>query len=233
MKNLLLLHGALGHSDLFSSYLKELSPYFTIHTPMFSGHGTTGLPDGGISIEKYVQELAEYIEEENLEDVYFFGHSMGGYVALCYALQHPEKVNSVMTLGTKFDWTEEQTAKESKMLNPDVILDKVPKYAEQLELQHGAKWRQLLPAIADMMISLGKNPPLNESSFSGIDVPVQIMIGDKDNMVTLDESIKAYRNIPNAKLAVLPDTKHTMDKVRSKLLTDLMKDFWNLPYYYL
>ncbi|GAA4150797.1 hypothetical protein GCM10022217_04090 [Chryseobacterium ginsenosidimutans] len=227
MKNLILLHGALGHSDIFNPLKKELSKYFTIHTPLFSGHGTVEIPQNGITIEQYTQELKEFIEKENLNNVHIFGHSMGGYVALCYANQHSEIVNSIMTLGTKFDWTEEQAVKESKMLNPDVIADKVPKYAESLESQHGSKWKQLLPAIAEMMISLGKNPPLKDN-LATINIPVQIMTGDKDNMVTLEESIEVYRNLPNGKLVVLPDTKHPMDKVRPNLLLDLMKDFWNL-----
>ncbi|MCA6068984.1 alpha/beta hydrolase [Chryseobacterium sp. RG1] len=227
MPNLILLHGALGHSEVFDPFKEELSKYFTIHTPLFSGHGNTEIPKNGITTEQYSQELKEFIEKEKLNNVSIFGHSMGGYVALCYALENPSSLDSIMTLGTKFDWTEEQALKESKMLNPDVIAEKVPKYAELLEKQHGAKWKHLLPAIADMMISLGKNPPL-KNNLSTINIPVQIMVGDKDNMVTLEESMKVYRSLPNAKLAVLPDTKHPMDKVRPKLLLNLMKDFWNL-----
>ncbi|MPS65323.1 MAG: alpha/beta hydrolase [Chryseobacterium sp.] len=227
MPNLILLHGALGHSEVFEPIKEELSKYFTIHTPLFSGHGNTELPENGISIEQYTHELKELIEKEKLNDVSIFGHSMGGYVALCYAIENPSVINSIMTLGTKFDWTEEQALKESKMLNPDVIAEKVPKYAELLEKQHGSQWKQLLPAIADMMVSLGKKPPL-KNNLSGINIPVQVMVGDKDNMVTLEESLEVYRSLPNAKLAVLPDTKHPMDKVRPKLLLDLMKDFWNL-----
>lgn len=227
MPNLILLHGALGHSEVFDPFKEELSKYFTIHTPLFSGHGNTEIPENGITTEKYTQELKEFIEKEKLNDVSIFGHSMGGYVALCYALENPSTLNSIMTLGTKFDWTEEQALKESKMLNPEVIAEKVPKYAELLEKQHGAKWKHLLPAIAEMMISLGKNPLL-KNNLSYINIPVQIMVGDKDTMVTLEESMKVYRSLPNAKLAVLPDTKHPMDKVRPNVLLNLMKDFWNL-----
>lgn len=227
MPNLLLLHGALGYSDIFAPYLNLLSQYFTVHTPLFSGHGNSELPAEGISIEKYTQELSEYCEVNNLADVSIFGHSMGGYVALCYAMKNPENVNSVMTLGTKFDWTEEQALKESKMLNPDVIIEKIPQYARLLESQHGAKWKALLPAIAELMIDLGKNPPL-ENNFATINIPAQVMVGDKDNMVTIEESAHIYRSLPDAKLAVLPDTKHPMDKVRPDLLLNLMKDFWNL-----
>ncbi|MDQ1855446.1 alpha/beta fold hydrolase [Chryseobacterium sp. WLY505] len=227
MPNLLLLHGALGHSDIFKPYLSALSQYFTLHTPLFSGHGNQELPADGITIEKYTQELSDYCKVNNLTDVSIFGHSMGGYVALCYAMENPDNVNSVITLGTKFDWTEEQALKESKMLNPDVILEKIPQYAQLLESQHGAKWKQLLPAIADLMVDLGKNPPL-EHNFATISTPVQIMVGDKDHMVTLEESMRVYRSLSNAKLAVLPDTKHPMDKVRPDLLLNLLKDFFNL-----
>lgn len=227
MLHLILLHGALGHSEIFKPFKEELSKYFVIHAPLFSGHGNIDLPENGISVEKYTEELAEYIEKESLKDVYIFGHSMGGYVALCYANEHPETINSIMTLGTKFDWTEEQALKESKMLNPDVIAEKVPKYAELLKILHGEKWQQLLPAIAEMMVSLGKNPPLKDN-WSTINIPVQIMVGDKDNMVTIEESAGVYRSLPNARLAILPDTKHPMDKVRINLLLNLMKDFWSL-----
>ncbi|WP_223599951.1 alpha/beta fold hydrolase [Chryseobacterium sp. GVT01B] len=227
MPHLLLLHGALGHSDIFTPYLNTLSQYFTVHTPLFSGHGNLELPSEGISIEKYTQELSEYCEVNNLTDIFIFGHSMGGYTALCYAMKSPEHVNSVITLGTKFDWTEEQALKESKMLNPDIILEKIPQYAQLLESQHGLKWKLLLPAIADLMIDLGKNPPL-ENNLAMINIPIQIMVGDKDNMVTIEESSRVYRSLPNAKLAVLPDTKHPLDKVRPSLLLNLIKDFWNL-----
>ncbi|MCC3216813.1 alpha/beta hydrolase [Chryseobacterium sp. X308] len=227
MPNLILLHGALGHSDIFRPYLNVLSSYFTVYTPLFSGHGDQELPEDGLNIKKYVEELSEYCKVNHMTDVSIFGHSMGGYVALCYAMENPDNVNSVITLGTKFDWTEEQALKESKMLNPDVILEKIPQYAQLLESQHGTKWKQLLPAIADLMIDLGKNPPL-ENNFATITTPVQIMVGDKDNMVTLEESSRVYRSLPNAKLAVLPDTRHPMDKVRPDLLLNLIKDFWNL-----
>lgn len=227
MLNLILLHGALGHSDIFKPYLEMLSSYFTIHTPLFSGHGQVEIPLEGISIEKYTLELAEYCAENDLKDIYILGHSMGGYVALCYAMKHSENVNSIITLGTKFEWTEEQAIKESKMLNPDTILEKIPQYAQLLEKQHGTKWKQLLPAIADLMVNLGKNPPLR-NNFATINILVQIMVGDRDHMVTIEESTDVYRTLPNAKLVVLPDTKHAMDKVRPNLLFSLIKDFWNL-----
>lgn len=229
MRNLILLHGALGHRYLFNPYLNALSESFNVYTPLFSGHGNTELPPNGITIETYIQELSKFIEEKNLNDICIFGHSMGGYIALCYALENPGKVNSVMTLGTKFDWTEEQAFKESKMLNPEIILEKIPKYAELLESQHGSNWKKLFPAIAEMMISLGKNPPLHDEILKNIKIPVQIMVGDQDHMVTIEESTAVHRKLTKGKLAVLPNTKHPLEKAQPDLLLNLMQDFWDLP----
>jgi pimeloyl-ACP methyl ester carboxylesterase len=229
MRNLILLHGALGHSSNFEPYEQYLSEYFHVHKILFHGHGGTSIPAEGIRMSDYVEQLHRYCEEHSLQEVDIFGYSMGGYVALAYALQYPSRVSSILTLATKLNWTEEGAIKESKMLNPDMIAEKVPKYAAQMATLHGEEhWKALLPAIAGMMVDLGKQPLLTIENYANINTRVQLMLGDKDVMVTLDETLQASKTIPEALLAVLPNTKHPIEQVRSELLMSLMKDFWRL-----
>lgn len=229
MNDLILLHGALGHTQHFASYLPWLQQHFTVHQFLFEGHGETPIPETGIHMQYYVDQLQQYVAAHNLRQFDVFGYSMGGYVALCYALQHPGKISSLLTLATKLRWTAEGAAKESKMLDPDIISEKVPKYAAQLAAQHGQEqWKALLPAIAGMMITLGNKPLLGLREYGNIQSRIQLMVGDKDVMVSLEETLEAAKNIPDARFAVLPQTKHPLEQVRSQLLMDLMKDFWNL-----
>ena len=229
MKHLILLHGALGHTTNFDPYLPWLSEHFKVHTFLFEGHGGVPLLNKEIRIKHYVSQLERYIEEQRLFDVHIFGYSMGGYVALCYALEFPQRISSILTLATKLNWTEEGALKESKMLNPEVIAEKVPKYAAQLAQLHGEEhWQMLLPAVADMMIHLGKKPMLDADNLKQLNLPIQLMIGDKDAMVTLEETLNAAKAIPNATLAVLPNSKHPIEQIRPQLLLDLMKDFWKI-----
>jgi pimeloyl-ACP methyl ester carboxylesterase len=94
---------------------------------------------------------------------------------------------------------------------------------------HGAEqWKELLPAIAGMMVDLGKEPLLTTENYARINTKIQLMVGDKDVMVTLDETVQAAKAIPEARLAVLPNTKHPIEQVRTELLIGLMKDFWGL-----
>jgi pimeloyl-ACP methyl ester carboxylesterase len=229
VKDLILLHGALGHSKQFEPYEPFLSEHFRVHKLLFHGHGATKVPDAGLNMEQYTLQLQQYIEVHALKEVAIFGYSMGGYVALTYAMQPDSKAASVLTLATKLNWTPETVAKEIKMLDPDLISEKVPKYAAQLAALHGAEhWKQLLPAIAKLMTDLAEKPLLNNAQYRLLNLPVQMMVGDKDVMVSVAETLEATRNIPDSRLAVLPETKHPIDMVRPDLLIGLMKDFWKL-----
>lgn len=180
-------------------------------------------------MQAYIHQLHQYAEEQGLEQFEVFGYSMGGYVALCYAAQYPGRITSLLTLAAKLSWTVEGAAREAKMLNPAAIEEKVPKYAAQLSALHGdLHWKELLPAIAGMINHLGQQPILDTHSYNSIGTRVQLMVGDKDVMVTLEETLQVAHLIPEARLAVLPGTKHPIEQVRPELLMAMMKDFWNL-----
>jgi pimeloyl-ACP methyl ester carboxylesterase len=51
-----------------------------------------------------VDDLIEFIDDHNMDSVNLIGHSMGGKVAMHFALNHPEKVQSltVLDIGIKY-----------------------------------------------------------------------------------------------------------------------------------
>ncbi|WP_118972258.1 alpha/beta fold hydrolase [Taibaiella koreensis] len=229
MKDLILLHGALGHTQQFDPYLSVLQQHFHVHTFLFAGHGGSAIPGRDLCMTDYIDQLEQFCKEKQLQTFDVFGYSMGGYVALGYALRHPGQITSLLTLATKLQWTVEGATRESQMLQPDKIAEKVPKYAAQLAAWHGEEeWKVLLPAIAGMMNDLGAHPLLGSHNYPDIQTRVQLMVGDKDAMVSREETMEATGLIPGARLAILPDTKHPLEQVRPGLLLALMKDFWNL-----
>lgn len=229
MKKLILLHGALGHSDMFAPYEEWLSAHFEVHKILFEGHGDSPMPAGAPSIAYYTQQLHQYIQQQQLEQVHVFGYSMGGYIALWYSLQHPGVIQSLITLGTKLNWTEEGALKESRLLIPETLKVKVPAYAAQLAGMHGSdKWAQLVEGTAQLMLDLGKSPLLPEAVLQTIAIPVQLMVGDKDKMTGVAETCAAASAIPQSRLAILPATPHPFEQVRPALLKSLLNDFWQL-----
>ncbi len=225
MKNIILLHGAIGAKDQLEPLAVELKQHgYNIFTLCFSGHGQTPFQTH-FGIEQFAVELEQFIKENNLQQPTVFGYSMGGYVALYLAKQQPNLLGNIITLGTKFEWSPEISAKETKMLDSKTIIEKVPKFAEALRKRHGQDWELLLQKTAEMMLSLGNKNTLPLSDFAAVENKVLIGLADKDNMVSLEETTAVYKQLKNGAMYMLPNTKHPIETVDSKLLAELVTRF--------
>ena len=225
MQNLLLLHGALGHAGQFDSIRPLLEKDFKIFTYNFSGHGDKQLPEN-LSIDSMSQEVASYIANEIKGETNIFGHSMGGYVGLCIARHGLARLGKVMTLGTKLLWNPDTAANESRMLNVDKMKEKVPAFTAQLEKIHGAKWETLCEKVSAMLVDMGHKPPLDKEDMAEIKIPVQLSLGDRDRMVTIEETVEAFRLLPNGRLLIMPGVSHPYEQVDVKRLAYKINGFF-------
>ena len=150
---------------------------------------------------------------------------MGGYVALYLAHKQPTLLGNIITLGTKFEWTPEIAQKETKMLDAKTILEKVPKFAEDLKTRHGNEWELLLSKTAEMMLSLGTNNVLALNDYTTIENKILIGLADKDMMVSLAETTAVYKQIKNGAMYMLPNTKHPIETVNVGLLGKIIGEF--------
>ena len=225
LKNIILLHGAIGASDQLEPLSKELSANgYQTYSLNFSGHGQTPF-ENNFSIQQFADELLEFVVKTHLIRPVVFGYSMGGYVALYLASQKPGLFSDIITLGTKFEWTPEIAAKEIKMLDAKTISEKVPKFAEALQKRHGNDWQLLLQRTAEMMVELGNNNLLNGNSFSKIKNKVLIGLADNDNMVTTAETELVVSQIEKAKPYTLFSTKHPIETVNINELIGIINAF--------
>lgn len=219
-KHIILLHGALGSKDQLSALEKLLQETFQVHSFNFMGHGGVSIPDNMV-MPGFVLQLENYIEMHIPKEAQLtiFGYSMGGYAALLLATRNICRIDKIVTLGTKVHWNEEEAAKEIGLLNPVIIEEKLPEFAKELKQRHEPQdWHLLLRQTAAMMVDLGANKYLNDATLASIRVPCKLMIGDKDRMVTMDETKEAARLIKNGIFVVLPNTMHPIERVDGLLL---------------
>lgn len=211
--DLIILHGAIGSSAQFDGLTNILETHYTVHLMNFEGHGGRKT-DQPYSIELFSQNLFNYTQAHNLVNPFVFGYSMGGYVAL-YAISHGLKINKLMTLGTKFNWTPEGAQHEIKMLNPELIEEKIPKFAAyQHSLHAPLDWKTVMRETAKMMVCLGENPVLTAKQLHSIQTSVTCCVGLKDTMVSLEETRATTAQLPNGALHVFEDFEHPIEKVK-------------------
>jgi pimeloyl-ACP methyl ester carboxylesterase len=223
MKTLILLHGALGSKAQVEPLMSYLGAHYETYVMNFHGHG--GLPiQREFSMDSFVDDILAFYEQNNIQKASFFGYSMGGYVALKLAIKYPEKVDKIITLGTKFNWTPDSATREIKMLNPKKIMEKVPKFGEMLSKRHAPQdWKINMKYSADMMLALGNGDAVN--NFSSLNHTITLGIGTLDNMVTLDETQQIAHQIPNATLWQAEGFKHPIEQVDIRVLAQKILDF--------
>ncbi|MDB5283105.1 MAG: hypothetical protein JWO06_2180 [Bacteroidota bacterium] len=81
MKELLLLHGALGSKDQFNALEGVLAQEFKTHSLNFSGHGKRPSHHHAFTIQNFTHEVLDWMNENYIKTIDIFGYSMGGYVA--------------------------------------------------------------------------------------------------------------------------------------------------------
>jgi pimeloyl-ACP methyl ester carboxylesterase len=226
MQHLILLHGAIGAKDQLQELAKILEEKFIVHYFNFSGHGGIRFPNSDFSIPHFANDVLNEMEQNNIPAANFFGYSMGGYVALWFAKYHPEKVQKVVTLATKFYWDEQVAAKEIKMLDAEAMEQKVPAFAEQLKQRHHPNdWKLVLEKTRDMLISLGQNNELKLDDYQTITAPCLLLLGENDKMITVDETVAVQNALPHAELKFLPATPHPIEQVDINLLGPIIENF--------
>lgn len=213
---ILLLHGALGSAAQFHHIANTLERHGRkIFTMNFSGHSGEPFAPTGFGIATFARDVLAFLDRHNLNTVDIFGYSMGGYVALWLAYQHPKRVGTIITLGTKFDWDPVSAEREAGKMDPDKILEKVPAFARILESRHGKNaWRELLGKTAAMMKDLGEKPMLTPVELGAILHPVEICLGDLDDMADRSYSEQIARVLPHGSFRLLNNTPHPIEKTK-------------------
>lgn len=94
---LLLLHGLMGALSNWEYVIEEFSKEYRVIIPMLPIYDLPLLTIGVKTLSKFVHKFVKFKE---LEDFVVLGNSLGGHVALIYALNHPERLKSMVLAGS-------------------------------------------------------------------------------------------------------------------------------------
>jgi len=169
-KPLIILHGLFGSSDNWVTMGKRLSESRHVYLPDLRNHGAS-LHTDEFSYEAMADDLLEFIEDRNIENPDIAGHSMGGKVAMRFALDHPGLFSKLVVIDiapkayssrhdnlldcmTSLDLTRVKTRQDAD----ELLKESVPKMAERQFLlknlkrnAHGYEWKINLQAIGANM----------------------------------------------------------------------------------
>src|SRR5262249_46095127 len=99
---IVLVHGAVGTRKIWLRQLRGLSDTYLVIAPDLPGHGA--LAQEPFTFDAAVNTLANIIEREAHGRALMVGLSLGGYIAMEFAHQHPELLIGLVLSGCSFNF---------------------------------------------------------------------------------------------------------------------------------
>ena len=99
---LLLLHAAMGSARRYYAWVPPLSRHYRVVRMDLRGHGNSTVPpaDRELALDRLVGDVAELMDHLDCASAHIVGNSAGGYLGQQLAMNHGERVRSLMLFGS-------------------------------------------------------------------------------------------------------------------------------------
>lgn len=84
-----LIHGFGEDSRIWNQQVDYLKDQYRLIVPDLRGSGSSALNEAALTIESMAEDILCILDEEGISSCIMLGHSMGGYITLAFAENHP------------------------------------------------------------------------------------------------------------------------------------------------
>jgi 2-succinyl-6-hydroxy-2,4-cyclohexadiene-1-carboxylate synthase len=222
------LHGFTGSTADWANQIPLVKENYTAVAVDHRGHGKSGAPDNkdAYSIEIFSNDVYQLMQKIGIGKYCLVGHSMGGFMSLQLALDHPETVSALVLVDTSsgdFERPpgyEEHRAKLDELarnegleaafaydaVNSPMRVERFKKHPEQYEIARQKTLNTSVNGYIYVARTFNQWQPVT-NRLNEIDVPTLIFLGEED-----EGFIKASRimeeSIKGAKLVTVPNVGH-------------------------
>lgn len=198
-QGLILIHAGIAHSQMWDEQVKLFLKHYQVIRYDLRGHGKTQTEAVKFSNAKDLNALLEHL---NLSKVHLCGISMGGKVALEFALSYPDKVSSLIMSATGL------------MNSPQQSNQEVQLFKEMEGLEEAADWR----SVAAIDVRLFVDGPNSPEGRADADVRQKVHDMALSNYLAFEQAFPTGEAEPNVE-AMLPPAFKRLNELKVPTLT--------------
>ncbi|HEX8495064.1 MAG TPA: alpha/beta fold hydrolase [Pyrinomonadaceae bacterium] len=238
-RNVVLIHGGLADSRLWDDQFKALAKHYRVLRYDLRGFGKSDFSMGPLS---HVEDLAALLKFLRIEKASFIGLSLGGMIAMDFALEHPAMVERLVLAASGLRGY--QGVKNEKAIavskaaetegrekaialwleHPFFATGKSnPSYQQRMREMLTDNFRTWGPTPAPIVWTWPTRPVIEK--LQAIKAPTLVIVGDMDfsNITAIADILAA--KIPGAKKAVMTNVSHHLNMEKPQEFNQLVLSF--------
>jgi pimeloyl-ACP methyl ester carboxylesterase len=119
-KPILCVHGLTANCRFWDCLASGLAPTHRVMAMDLRGRGLSDKPSSGYSIARHCSDILALLRDQGLERAVVMGHSLGAFISLVFAAEHPERVERVVLVDGGGKLSETQMAKVFVGIKPSL-----------------------------------------------------------------------------------------------------------------
>ena len=235
------LHAFPLNRTMWATQENALSSQFRIITIDLRGHGESGAPLWRFTLDQSADDVRALLDYLAIQQTAFVGLSMGGYILFAFYRKYADRVKGLILADTRAqaDTAEGkdgrfQMAQAAYTRGPSAIADlMIPKLLSPMTVQTKPDLVQHVRAMIESnQISgiVGDLMAMAERSDSvpllpQITCPTQIIVGELDQATPPSDAKLMADQIPNARLAVIPQAAHLANLEQPEAFNQIIASF--------
>jgi 2-succinyl-6-hydroxy-2,4-cyclohexadiene-1-carboxylate synthase len=245
---LVLLHGFTGSGRSWDRFIPSWSSHFRTIAVDLIGHGQSEAPDdpSRYSMEHVVQDLAALLDQLEVGEASVLGYSMGGRLALSFAVLQPERVRALVlesaSPGLRTEEEREARRNRDGQLADRIEREGIERFAEDWENLPLFESVKRLPQEDQLRIRrqrLLNRPSGLANSLRGMGTGAQPSWWDRLHTLPMPALLlagaldgKFHRIagemaalIPNASFVPVPDAGHMIHVEQAGIIDTIVRDY--------
>ncbi|CAG9192644.1 alpha/beta fold hydrolase [Burkholderia gladioli] len=238
-RELVCIHGVGSYLEAWQGAINALGGGFRVLSFDLRGHGRSERVKGRYEIDDFVGDVLALADHAGFTRFDLAGFSLGGLIAQRLALTHPARLRRLVLLATVAGRTAEERARVAERLAALQAGERGAHYDASLSRWLSEDFQARHPALVDELRRRNaRNDPdcyaaayrvLAQTDFGGlidqIAMPTLIATGECDAGSNPRMARYMHERIPDSRLAILPDLRHSLLNEAPEQVAALMRAF--------
>lgn len=216
---LLLVHGNGGSIGNMAFQIDHFKTKYKVIAMDSREQGKSTGNDARLTYEVMTDDLAALVDHLGVGPVDVVGWSDGGIEALLLGIRHPDKVKKLVAMAANLNPSLDAIYPETDGMVKAISGTLTP---EVLATPDGKKMSKMVDLMANQ-------PNIAPKDLGKITAPTLVLSGDQD-LIRLEHTVAIFNALPNAELAVFPNSTHAVPVDDPELFNATVERFLATPF---